>query len=125
MKFPLLHLVLQQPASTHGKIETNCLIDTGCNLPLIIPDSLAKKLDLKLLEEDTKIVTANSHNIQAKRARLTIVVNTLDKIYKIPCMALILEENRPIIGTPVLDIICRKTDTRFVMDFKKLVISFE
>lgn len=121
-----MHLVLASPANTSKQIKTNCLIDTGCSCPLIIPEQMAKDLGLEIIEGAVDLLLGgNTPSVEVKRTKLTLVLNTLEAIYRLPCMALVLEESKPIIGTPVLDIICRKTGTRFVMDFQKGLISFE
>jgi predicted aspartyl protease len=121
---PQLSLDLQcAPDSPNTKITRECLIDTGSVLPLSIDQETYKLLGSPpFAEQDYEIALANHQSLFVPIIYMDILLE--GKI--LPIEAVILDkEEQPIIGTPLLKLICEVTESRFVMDFLRSIISFE
>jgi predicted aspartyl protease len=104
-------------------ISKTCLIDTGCDLPLVIDSQTYVALgEPEFVRPDNAINVAG--NIEVEAASIHLDVHFAGQI--IPVEALILEtETRPIIGTPLLKAMCQLSDTIFAIDFLRSLVYFE
>jgi predicted aspartyl protease len=120
--YPELDLDLML-ASDSKSISKTCLIDTGCDLPLVIDSQTYLALgEPDFVKPDNAINVAG--DIEVEAASINLDVRFAGQI--IPVEALILEsEARPIIGTPLLKAMCQLSDTTFSIDFLRSLIFFE
>jgi hypothetical protein len=102
------------------------LIDTGCNLPLIINQQTAEALKIRIEKKTVKLKIADEQGLEAKKVKLKVILETLDNDFAFGCTALIIpREEVCIIGTPLLEAICKKTKTDFVLNFMQSKLEFK
>ncbi|MBP5974919.1 hypothetical protein HW132_19810 [Brasilonema sp. CT11] len=121
---PQLNLDFQcEIDSLSTKITRECLIDTGSVLPLAIDLKTYQRLGKPpVIDEDYEIALANNQSLFLPVINMDILIDC--KI--LPIEAVILnQEMQPIIGIPLLKLICEVTESRFIMDFLRSIISFE
>ncbi len=119
---PQLNLAFQCESDLKNTITKTCLIDTGFDLALALDlDTYLQLGSPELSGEDFEINTANNHALQVAIVKLDVLIGS----YTFPLEAILLDkEERPIIGTMLLQEICRASNKALKIDFNREVVSF-
>jgi hypothetical protein len=106
-------------------IRQKCLIDTGCSCNLIIPERVAKTLDLPFLG-NSKITLGDNKTKDSKDYACVVAFNSLCEHADFKTKVTVFKGNETwIAGLGIIDLFCNLNKARFVIDVVKDEIRFE
>lgn len=119
---PQLIIHLLEPKEKLEKLQIKSLVDTGFDEYLAIPKFIAKSLNLveKSLIE-VHLGDGRSNNLPV--AEVILEVGTFSQQMLVD--VIITDDEEVILGTRVLDVLCRSNNLKFCLDFVNSKISFE
>jgi clan AA aspartic protease len=119
---PQLIIHLLEPNEKLEKLKIKSLIDTGFDEYLAIPDFVAKSLNLvekSLIQVNLGEGSCNNLPV----AEILMKVSGFEQ--EILVDVIITQDEEAIIGTKILELICRENQVKFCLDFINSKIGFE